>query len=382
MSPSANRRQVVSFLLVPPAIAFGSQANSALAVGIVGCGSRGAYIGAFFQEFAGARVVALADPVPSQIAAIRDKLQIPDARGYATLDGYRQLCESQLDAVVIESPPYFHPAQARAAVEAGKHVFCAKPVAVDVAGCWEFSQAAQGAGGRLSFLVDFQTRARAVFQEAAARVRRGDIGEPVLGHVYYHGGRNRVPDTSGLPRQLARLRNWLHDRVLSGDIIVEQNIHVLDVANWFLQAHPERAWGAGGRKARLDGDVWDHFIVTYWYAGGVKVDFSSAQFLNGYSDLCIRIYGTEGVVDSHYNGLVRITGEHPWLGAEKDSTFRDGAIENVRAFARAVRSGHPVNNAQDAVISNLTAILGRTAAYAQREVSWREMMESAEKWQI
>jgi predicted dehydrogenase len=178
------------------------------------------------------------------------------------------------------------------------------------------------------------------------------------------------------------LRNWLHDRVLSGDIIVEQNIHVLDVANWFLQAHPERAWGAGGRKARLDGDVWDHFIVTYWYAGGVKVDFSSAQFLNGYSDLCIRIYGTEGVVDSHYNGLVRITGEHPWLGAEKDSTFRDGAIENVRAFARAVRSGHPVNNAQDAVISNLTAILGRTAAYAQREVSWREMMESAEKWQI
>ena len=374
MSIHENRRQFVGLLLVKPAIAFGTQANSALEIGIVGCGGRGAYVGAFFQEFAGARIVALADPIESQFAVIREKLSLPEVRTYTGVDGHRQLAASRLDAVVIESPPHFHPEQAEAAVAEGKHVFSAKPIATDVSGSRRFLRAGEEAKGRLSFLVDYQTRAQAAFQEAALRVHRGDIGEPVLGHVYYHGGRNRFHSTDGLTPELARLRNWLHDKTLSGDIIVEQNVHVIDVANWYLGGHPLKAWGTGGRKARLDGDVWDHFIVTYWYPNNVKVDFSSAQFLKGYGDLCIRLYGSRGVVDSHYNGLLRILGENPWPGVEKDPTFRDGAIENVKRFAAAVRSGKPVNNVPEAVESNLTAILGRTAAYEGREMSWDEML--------
>lgn len=373
MSIHDGRRQFVGLLLVKPAIVFGTQANSALEIGIVGCGGRGAYVGGFFQEFAGARVVALADPIESQFAAIREKLALPEVRTYTGVDGHRELAASKLDAVVIESPPYFHPEQAEAAVAEGKHVFSAKPIAADAPGSHRFLRAGEKANGRLSFLVDYQTRAQPAFQEAAMRVHRGDIGDLVLGHVYYHGGRNRYHSVEGLSPEQARLRNWLHDKTLSGDIIVEQNVHVIDVANWYLGGHPVKAWGTGGRKARLDGDVWDHFIVTYWYPNGVKVDFSSAQFLKGYADLCIRVYGSRGVVDSHYNGLLRIVGDNPWPGVEKDMTFRDGAIANVKRFAESIRSGKPLNNVVDAVNSNLTAILGRTAAYEGREVNWAEV---------
>ncbi|MCL4853427.1 MAG: gfo/Idh/MocA family oxidoreductase, partial [Bryobacteraceae bacterium] len=176
------------------------------------------------------------------------------------------------------------------------------------------------------------------------------------------------------------LSNWVFDKVLSGDIIVEQNVHVLDAGNWYLKSHPVKASGTGGRKARVDvGDCWDHFLVNFWYPNDVKVDFSSAQFTKGYNDLCIRIYGSGGTADTHYNGMVRITGDKPWEGAEKDDTFRQGAITNVRNFAASVRSGDYLNNAQESVESNLTAILGRMAAYRESAVTWDEMMRSNEK---
>jgi predicted dehydrogenase len=166
--------------------------------------------------------------------------------------------------------------------------------------------------------------------------------------------------------------------VLSGDIIVEQNIHVLDVANWYLQAHPLKAWGTGGRKARLDGDVWDHFIVAYQYPDDAKVDFSSTQFLKGYGDLCMRLYGSKGTVDSHYRGSIKITGENPWPGVEKDDTFREGAVNNIKNFADGIRASKPLNNAAVAAESTMTAILGRMAAYGERVVTWDEMMRSNE----
>jgi len=127
------------------------------------------------------------------------------------------------------------------------------------------------------------------------------------------------------------------------------------------------------------GDCWDHFLVTYWYPGDVRVDFSSAQFTKGFHDMCIRIYGSAGTVDSHYGGLVRITGDNPWPGVEKDDTFREGAIANVKNFIESIRSGRLLNNAAESVESNLTAVLGRMAAYNERTVSWEEMLRSNEK---
>ncbi len=368
-------------LILQPGTVFGTQANSALEFGLVGCGARGTWIGSLFQEFAGARLVAMADVLPDRMEFAGRRIgATPATRRYKGLMGYRELVDSRLDVVVIESPPYCHPEQAAAAIQAGKHVYMAKPVAVDVAGCQSIIASGEKAKGKLSFFVDFQFRARQVFRELAGRVHGGAIGRPVMGHVYYHTGRLRRKDQPGDTPAVARLRNWVFDKALSGDIIVEQNVHALDAGDWLLNARPVKAYGTGGRKARVDvGDCWDHFVVTYWYPDDVKVDFSSTQCIKGYNDICARVYGTEGTAEAHYGGLAAITGPRPWKGADKDDTGRRGTIDNIVAFAAGLREGRISNNAAEAAQSTLTAVLGRMAAYGQRIVTWDEMMRSNEK---
>lgn len=366
-------------LIVKPETAFGTQANSSLEVGLIGSGGRALYIGNFFVEYTGARVVAVADPLPDRIAALKKSLGCAGAREYTSLEGYRDLVSSKLDAVVVESPPYFHPDHAAATVAAAKHVFLAKPVAVDVPGCQSIADSGRKAEGKLTFVVDLQTRVRPAFQEAAARLYRGDIGKPVLGHVYYHSEvvvPQRVASDSPLQ---SRLRNWNFSRALSGDIIVEQDIHAIDLAVWYMRSHPSEAFGACERIAGpREGDLRDAFLVNFLFPNGVQVDFSGARFLKGYHDICARIYGTAGTLDSHYLGAVQITGDKPWTGATADAT-RDGAITNVRNFVESVRSGKYLNNAAVAVESNLSCILGRTAGYERRIVTWDETIKRNEK---
>jgi predicted dehydrogenase len=308
-------------------------------------------------------------------------------RAYYGGDAYKQLAESKLDAVVIETPPYFHPEHARAAIEAGKHVYLAKPVAVDVPGCRSIQESAAKANGKLSFLVDFQTRARPAFQEAAERVHRGDIGKVAFAQVYYYAGRPS-PDKSqpGMDPGEARVKNFYMDRVLGGDIIVEQNIHVIDVGNWMLNGHPIKAVGTGGRTNWAGtpynaGDAYDHFSVTYWYPNDVHVTFSSNQITRAFTDLCVRCFGIDGCADLHYNGSLSIAGKNPWKGPEKDPTFKEGAVSNVKAFVESIRQGKYLNNTETAVESNMTAILGRTAAYKEQMVTWDEMSKSTEKFE-
>ena len=374
-------------LLLKPETVFGTQANSAVEVGLIGCGGRGNWIGAFFPEFAGARIVALADVIRDRLDATQSSFKVDPSRTYYGPDAYRELIASKVDAVAIETPPYFHPEQARAAVDAGKHVYLAKPVAVDVPGCRSIVESGKRAQGKRSFLVDFQTRSQPVFQDAVARVERGDIGKPVFAQVFYYAGRPS-PDKAkpGMDPGQGRILNFYMDRVLGGDIIVEQNIHVIDLANWFLGGHPLAAYGSGGRTdwsgTRFDcGDAYDHFLVNFTYPNGVQADFSSNQLTNSFSDLCVRCFGIKGAVDSHYGGLVRITGENDWEGAKKDDTFRQGAINNVKAFIDSIQTGKLLNNADQAVESNLTAILGRTAAYQNRTVTWEELLRSEEKFE-
>jgi len=375
-----------------PETVFGSQANSAIEVGLVGCGGRGNWIAPFFPEFTGARWVAVADVVRKNLESTRARLEVPPSRAYYGADAYKELANSKLDAVVIETPTYFHPVQAAAAVDAGKHVFCAKPIAVDVPTSKEFLASGRKAQDKgLSFWVDFQSRARPVFQEAAERIQRGDIGKVALAQVFYYAGRpwkNR--DTEGMDPGRKRMALWFGDRVISGDIIVEQNIHVLDMANWYLGAHPLKASGTGGRTDWTGtpydyGDAWDHFAVNYWYPNNIHASFRSHQLTRTFSDLCVRCFGVFGSADTHYGGLVRITSEREgktWLGAEKDDTFRGGCITNVKNFIESIRSGKPINNVSDAVDSNLTGILGRMAAYQERTVTWEEMMASTERWEL
>jgi predicted dehydrogenase len=393
--PNPARRRLLQAaggaLLVSPRAAFTYQANSTVEVGLVGCGGRGNWILPFFLEHAGARVVALADVIRARLDATAQKHSVAASRAYWGPDAHRELAESRLDAVIIETPPYYHPQHAAAAVAAGRHVFCAKPIAVDVPSSKAFlatGQAAQAKG--LSFWVDFQTRARPVFQEAVERIRRGDLGSVAMAQVFYYANRPWTDrSTPGMEPGLKRMVNWLGDRILSGDIIVEQNIHVIDMANWYLGGHPVKASGTGGRTdwtgTKSDaGDSFDHFAVNYWYPGGVHATFSSNQLTGRFSDLCVRCFGLKGCADTHYGGLVRISADDParnWTGSEKDDTFTGGCIANIKHFVESIRAAKPVNNAAAAVESNLTGILGRTAAYREGAVTWDEMMKSTEKWE-
>jgi predicted dehydrogenase len=368
------------FLYLKPATVFGSQANSAIEIGLVGCGARGIYIGQFFLRDANVRIVALADPIPSQIDALQAELKLESPRTYGALNGYRELANSKLDAIVIESPPYFHPEQSALAVEAGKHLFLAKPVAVDVPGCQSIVETGKKANGRLSTWIDFQTRMRPLYQEAIQRVRRGDIGDPAVAEIAYHNSthvyRSNPADT---PLQL-RLRNWNLDRMLSGEVIVEQDIHMLDVADWFLGAHPLEAEARMGfAHAERHGDMADFFSAQYLYPNSVVGNFIGTRFGSGYRDQCVRVQGARGTVDSHYMGAVNIVGANPWKGAESDNT-RLGALTNVQNFLESIRSGRPIDNTASAAQSNLTAILGRTAAYRKRSVTREEMMRDGDKF--
>ncbi len=384
-------RAAGGLLLLRPETVFGSQANSTVELGLVGCGGRGNWIAPLFIEHSGARFVAAADVIKSRLESTRAKLKVDPAKAYYGPDASRELANSQVDGVVIMTPTYFHAAQAAAAVDAGKHVYCAKPIAVDVPSSKDFLATGRKAQSKnLSFWVDFQSRARPVFQEAVQRIQRGDIGKPALAQVFYFANRPWKDPDSHLDPGLVRMMTWFGDRALSGDIIVEQNIHVIDMANWYLGSHPTQAAGTGGRTdwsgtANTLGDAYDHFAITYWYPGGVHATFSSHQLNGGFSDLCVRCTGVHGTADTHYGGLVRIVSdqkERNWAGAEKDDTFTGGCITNIKTFIDAVRGGTLINNAPVAVESNLTAILGRTAAYQEQTVTWDAMMASTERWEV
>ncbi len=360
--------------------ALGAEANSKLEIGIVGCGGRGAWLGGLFQEFTNTKVVALHDYFEKRVRVGGKRLDVPESRQYIGLDGYKELIDSKLDAVAIISPPYFHPEQAVAVLDAGKHLYLAKPIAVDVPGCMTIVNAAKKAEGKLTTLVDFQTRNQPLYQEAARRVHAGAIGKPVCGQAYYDASRLGLkgkPDGS----DVSRLKNWVFDIPLSGDIIVEQNIHVIDVANWLLQGHPVKAQGAGGRKARVDvGDTWDHYAVTYWYPDDVLLDFSSTQFTYAFDDLCTRIYCDLGTVDTHYGGNVWVKGKsESWPGGETTQIYREGAVNNMKDFHRCITENTPMNNAQSGADSTLASILGRIAARQEGVTTWDEMMKANER---
>ena len=270
---ASNRRSLLKaaaggVLLLKPETVFGSQANSTVEVGLIGCGGRGNWIGPFFPEFTGARMVALADVIKSHLDSTRDVFKVDGSRAYYGPDAYKELVGSKLDAVIIETPPLFHPEHARAAVEAGKHVYCAKPIGVDVPGCLSFLEAGKKAKDKLTFWVDFQSRAQPVFQEVASRIHRGDLGKVAFSQVFYYAGRpSKDKGSPGMDPGQRRVLNFYMDKALGGDIIVEQNIHVIDMANWYLQGHPLKAFGTGGRTdwsgTDFDGgDAWDHFQVS------------------------------------------------------------------------------------------------------------------------
>ncbi|MGD0697164.1 MAG: Gfo/Idh/MocA family oxidoreductase [Terriglobia bacterium] len=394
--PNLSRREflagtgaaAVSINLMRPETVSGTEANSKIAIGLIGCGGRGTWIADLFLQHGGYQVVAAADYFRDRVDAFGEKFRVEPARRFTGLSGYKKVLDSKVDAVVIESPPYFHPEQAAAGVDAGVHVYLAKPIAVDVPGCQSIAASSEkAAAARRCFLVDFQTRTEPLYQEAVKRAQSGDIGRLICGEAAYFAGSPWVKPIEYLranPQDPERrLRAWGVDRVFSGDVITEQNIHSIDVATWILDHHPLSAVGTGGLNSRTEGTCWDHFSVIYRFPDNVLVSFCSKQFGSGYDDILCRVYGTDGDVETHYQGEVNIKGKSPYEGGKCPTLYRDGAVRNIATFYENVVKGDFSNpTVAPSVRSNLTTILGRTAAYKNSEVTWDEMMSAGEKWEL
>lgn len=368
-----------SFVLLDMPLVKGTTANDQLSLGVIGCGGRGTWIANLFLKHGGYHIVAAADYFQDRVNTFGEKYQVPPHKRFTGLSGYKRLLESGLDAVAIISPPYFHPRQAADSVEAGVHVYLAKPVAVDAPGCETIETSGDRATQKNQcFLVDFQTRAHPYYKEAVKRVRQGALGKIINGEAAYQTGRLGIQAEPGTPE--ARLKNWVFDKVLSGDIITEQNIHAIDVACWILDAPPTNAWGTGGRKVRTDvGDCWDYFNIIFQYPNEVPVSFSSKQAGHGYDDIMCRVYGSEGTIDTHYGGRVMVRGNRPYRGGETTQIYQEGAVSNIQTFHNSVTTGDTTNpTVKPSVQSTLATILGRTAAYKQTEVSWANMLRNRE----
>lgn len=393
---TVNRRQflaatgaaTIGLTLLKPELVGAADANSKINIGLIGCGGRGKWIGDLFQKNGGYNFVAVADYFQDHADEAGEKLGVAAASRFTGLNGYQKLLEVPgLDAVVIETPPFFHPIHAAAAVAAGKHTYCAKPIAVDVPGCLTIEQSGSKATAQKKcFLIDFQTRANRSYQESVRKVQAGEIGRIVNGEAAYFcdatwGGMDPVLRKDPTNPEV-RLRAWGVDRILSGDVISEQNIHAIDVATWFLDAAPLKAYGTGGKVRDFMGDCWDHFAVIYHFPKDIPITFTSKQVGKFWDDILCRIYGTEGTADTHYFGEVNLLCDDP-IKSRMGNLFTEGVVNNIATFHKSITTGDYSNpTVAPSVRSNLTAILGRTAAYAKREVTWDEMMKANEKWEF
>jgi len=347
---------------------------------MIGCGGRGTWIANLFAQTGQYRFVACADYFPDRAQAFGERFKIDSGRQFATLSGYKRLLDETLDAVVIETPPYFHAKQATAAVDAGRHVYLAKPIAVDVPGCISVAEAGKKATAtKLVYLIDFQTRANDLYIETLRRVQQGDIGRLVSAVASYPWA-GTVHDDHAATSPEERLRLWYQTRALCGDVIVEQDIHAIDVATWFAGADPIRAVGTGSKSTRKYGDIWGHFAVIYTFPNDFQVSFTSQKNIPGALDeiRCL-VYGTEGIADTDYTGAVTIRGKHPYEGGRMTNLYSSGTQRNIETFYNAITSGKYDNpTVIPSVRSNLTSILGRMAAYRDHEVTWNDMITECE----
>ena len=377
----------LSFTIVKPQLVRGAAAGSKVNLGLIGCGGRGTWIAELFQQHGGYNVVAVADYFQDRIDSAGEKLGVPAANRFPGLSGYKKLLE-KVDAVAIESPPYFHPEQAAAAVEAGCHTYVAKPIAVDVPGCHSIGDSGKRAAkNKRCFLIDFQTRAAPIYIEALKRLRDGALGEIVFGEAIYHATCpfGRMYDTwrSDPKNPENRLRAWGLDRVISGDIITEQNIHTLDVMNWIMDVEPVYAVGTCGRTVRPVGTCNDHFALLFEYPNKIGITFSSRQ-IEGHGTqpegIRNRMFGSKGVLETEYGGQVIIRGENFYRGGSSPGIYKDGAVANIATFHKSIVEGNYANpTVETSVRSNLITILGRTAAYTGEKVMWANIVKSTEK---
>ncbi len=356
-------------------------------IGVVGCGGRGtgAAIDCLRADSA-VELVAMGDLFPDRLARARESLtrragespdfaakyKVTDERSYSGFDAYHKVLASGIDLVILATPPGFRPGHFSAAVAAGKHIFMEKPVAVDPTGVRSVIASAELAKSKgLAVVAGTQRRHDPAYLATIKRIQDGQIGTLVSGQVFWNQGglwnAARQPEWSDAEWQI---RNWLYFSWLSGDHIVEQHIHNLDVANWVMGGPPVKAVGVGGRQWRTAvdyGHIFDHFAVDFEYSNGARVMSMCRQIDGSTNQVGERFTGTRGSTDAH----TTIEGASPFT---YDGPTPNPYVQEHVDLLASIRAGTPLNEGRQVAESTLTAIMGREAAYTGQTITWDELM--------
>jgi predicted dehydrogenase len=357
--------------------------------GVIGCGGRGTgAAGNFLDAGPSLEVVALADTFEDRVENCRAKLreqydvEIPDERCYVGFDGYKQLLESEVDYIIIATPPFFRPAIFEAAVEARKNIFMEKPVAVDPVGIRSIlatSERADALG--LKIVTGTQRHHEASYIETYNRIMDGAIGHIVAARCYWNQGQLWFREhQDGWSDMEWMIRDWVNWCWASGDHIVEQHIHNIDVINWFTNSHPTSAVGMGGRQRRVTGDQYDFFSVDYEFENGMHNMSMCRQIdgcVNNVSEFIVGESGSSNCKDTIFGpGGEVVWSFDPTEGGAGEEGPQSPYIQEHTDLITAIRNDQPVNEVEATAFSNMTAIMGRVSAYTGQEVTWDEMMAS------
>jgi len=397
MRPQSTRRELLKAAAVVSTLTAVPNAHAAggdlLKVGLVGCGGRGT--GAATQALAAdpnVKLVAMADAfedrLQGSLAQLREdkctaaKVDVTPDRSFVGFDAYQKLLACGVDVVLLCEPPHFRPSHLRAAVEAGKHVFAEKPVAVDAPGVRSVLESCALAKQKgLSVVSGLCIRYDNGFRETVKRIHDGAIGDVrALLANDYRSGRWAKPRQAGWTDMYYQMRNWYNFTWLSGDFNVEQHVHFLDVCSWVMKdEHPVKAIGMGGRQALTGteyGQIYDHFSVVYEYANGAKLFSNCRQQPGCKNDISGQVLGTRGRADltERRRGL-RIESAKSWTYDGPQNAMYQ--TEHDELFA-SIRSSRLINNGDYMCKSTLLAIMGRMAAYTGQQITWEMAMNSRE----
>jgi len=395
-------------MIVKPETAFGYAANSRVRWGLLGCGRRGTSVATSFAKNAGVEIVALADIFPDQLAtgkqhfdAVNASLGLPAIDAKRTFHGheaYKAIAAcKEVDAIQISTPPFFHVEHLDGVTAAGKHAYCEKPVGVDVPQTRRALEIGRRENGKVSMAVGFQIRSAPPFVEIVRRIHEGQIGKIAQLTGYYNAPPAAMVDRGTPSSDEYRLRNWLLYRNLSGDILLEQNIHVIDVCNWIMQGHPVSAYAKSSRKVMQNaGDTSDNYEVIFTYPGDVELSFTSTQFnKNHFFDVAERIFGSEGLADAPYSGPLQIRGTNPWAWSANaaatgkfaaNGDFSDNLAEadamKDRDFVQSIVSGKLQNQIAVGVETARSCMMARKSAETGRKVTWQEIEADQEAYSL
>jgi len=361
-----------------------------LKVALIGCGGRGT--GAANQTLAadeGVKLVAMADIFPDRLNSSLDqltqrygpeKVDVPDENKFIGFNAYKDAIQLA-DVIILATPPGFRPFHFEEAIRQNKHVFMEKPVATDAPGIRKVLAAGREAQKKnLNVVVGLQRRYQRDYKEVKARIDNGEIGDIISGQVYWNEERawmkERLPEHTEMEYQL---RNWFYFTWLSGDLPLEQHIHNLDVANWFIGEYPAKAEGMGGRGIRTGkeyGNIFDHNFIELTYPSGAKI-MSQCRHQPGTVVRVAEIFqGTKGNCQTGfgYTPIIRERITDKIIYEYEDRNDETGyQIEHNELYS-AIRNGNVINNVDYAAKSNLSAIMVRMASYSGKIITWDDAM--------